>query len=544
MEKKESAPASPDKGADNKNNAGILDWIIGLFSGGFDPEREKRRQLKLLSKEFSKLRFKFYKPKGSQATTSLAKFFYEIYKVTANASVIVQNADKSQALKNLCIESFFNDAQRGYLDRLTEESIRERAKTLDGKTLASQVKDDMVNFLASLDSQLIGRINHTYTLLHRFLRFISFDYYFVLKKFDSSLMERNFSGNPKFEAIDGAYITDDIKDFQEVCLHIDRNEPWDQAIEILKIFKNIDVVDRAAWNRVLALVSAVNASEVLTLTVRHASQDPYYKPAMDNQPLKIVDAYTEKLRSQVEQAIQRILTERRNGQIEKLTQAVFGTKDVQRTKNYNDRANLIFSKKLDAGYLYTAPMNYLKAFLIDYFKKDVRELQELILIRGKWTTNVLSQQVSDTYYQIMAMSEAILNFDEGLSEEREMGAKIRKAMGRVVDRDASSVASLRNLIKEANDQALKLINETSVMLITFGKSIKMVLDDINRKDHEIIINWKELEGLSEEPLETRIADVYKKFYYFIQLMQVFLKSGGPKAPASPVEESTSTESED
>jgi hypothetical protein len=528
MEKKNPNPAPAEK----NNNGTLISWIVGLFSGGLDPEREKRRQIKLLAKEFSKVRYKFYKPKGSQATTSLAKFFYEVYKVTANASVIVQNADKSQTLKNLCIESLFSDAQRGYLDRLTEDSIRERAKTLDGKTLAAQVKDDMVNFLASLDSQLIARINATYTMVQRFLRFISFDYYFVLKKFDSTLIERNFSGNPKFEPIDGAYITDDIKDFQEVALLIDRSDNWDTAIEVLKIFKNIDVVDRAAWNRIVGLVCAVNSSEILTLTVKHASQDPYYKPTIDNQSIKIVDAYTERLRTQVEQAIQKILTERRDNQIEKLTQAVFGTKDVQRTKNYNERANSIFSKKIADGYLYTSPINYLKAFLIDYFKKDVRELQELILIRGKWTTNVLSQQVSDTYYQIMAMSDAILNFDENLSEEKELGAKIRKAMGRVVDKDLNSLNALKSLFREVNDQALKLVNETSIMLISFGKSIKMVLDDINKKDHEIIINWKELESLSEEPLANRIAEVYKKFYYFIQLMQVFMKAGSPKKTPS------------
>lgn len=534
MEKKDDSTTTKDTDSQN----GVMGWLISLFAGASDPARDRKRQLKALAKEFTKVRYKFYRPKGSVALPSLAKFFYEIYRITANASVIMTGADKSQTLKNLAIEHFFDDGQKELLDRLTEESIRERAKTIDPKTLAAQLKDDMVNFFSSLDSQLLQKINHNYTLITRFLKFISFDYYFVLKKFDSSLSERNFVSTPKFDQIDGSYIVDDIKDFQEVGLQIDRQEDWETALTILFTFKNLDVVDRGDWTKLVNLVSAVNASGILTLVVQHAGQDPYYKAVTDTSMNRIVEPYTEKIRSQVEQTIVKILNERRDAQVDKLTQVVFGTKDVQRTKNYNDRANMLFSKKASSGYLHTAPMNYSKAFLLDYFKKDVRELHELILIRGKWTTNVLSQQVSDTYYQIMAISDTILAFDESLSEEKELGAKMRKAMSRVVDKDMSSANALRQILNEINDQALKLVNEAAVLLINFGKALKMILEDYDRKDHEIIINWKELESLSEQPLKARISEVYKKFYYFIQLIQVFLKSGKPagSAPSSSSDE--------
>lgn len=537
MEKKDDSTTNKD----TDSQSGVIGWLIGLFSGSADPARDRKRQLKLLSKEFTKVRYKFYRPKGSVALPSLAKFFYEIYKITANASVIMVGADKSQTLKNLAIEHFFNDSQLELLERLTEESIRERAKTMDPKNLAAQLKDDMVNFFSSLDSQLVQKINHNYTLISRFLKFISFDYYFVLKKFDSSLSERNFVASPKFDQIDGSYIVDDIKDFQEVGLQIDRQEDWNTALTILFTFKNLDVVDRGDWTKLVNLVTTVNNSGILTLVVKHAGQDPYYKPTLEGGIARIVEPYTEKIRSQVEQTIVKILNERRDAQVDKLTQVVFGTKDVQRTKNYNDRANMIFSKKASTGYIHTAPMNYTKAFLLDYFKKDVRELHELILIRGKWTTNVLSQQVSDTYYQIMGISETILNFDESLSEEKELGAKMRKAMSRVVDKDLSSANNLKQVLNEINDQALKLVNESAVLLINFGKSLKMILEDYDRKDHEIIINWKELEALSEQPLKARISEVYKKFYYFIQLIQIFLKAGGRPGGSSPGQQSTSAE---
>jgi hypothetical protein len=510
-----------------ESGANIIDWLVSIFTNPNDPEREKRRLLKALGKDFQRVKYRFYKVKGVQALPALAKFFYEIYKVTSNASVILQGADKSQILKNLTIEFYFSDTQRELIERLSEDSIRERAKTVDSKALAAQLKDDMVSFFTSIDSQSVQKINTTYTLLQHFLRFINFDYYFVLKKFDSSMRERNFTSVPKFEIINGEYIIDDLKDFQEVGLPIDRNADWEDVLSVLKNWKNLDVVDRSEWTKLVNMVSAINSSQILTMIIQHSSQDPWFKPNQDSQIQRIVEPYMEKIRAQVEQTIQKILSERRDAQVDKLTVMVFGTKEVNRTKNYTDKANLIFSKKMSSGFAHTAPVNFTKAFLIDYFKKDIRELHELILIRGKWTTNVLSQQVSDNYYQILHLSDTILAFDDGLGEDKELGAKLRKITSRVVEKDRSTINSLKGVLDEINIEALRLVNEAAMNLITFGKSLKMILDDLDKKDHEIILNWKELEGLSETPLKPRIAEAYKKLYFFIQLIQVFLKTGRP-----------------
>ena len=40
-------------------------------------------------------------------------------------------------------------------------------------------------------------------------------------------------------------------------------------------------------------------------------------------------------------------------------------------KYYTEKENLAFAKKMLGGYIYIAPMNYLKAFLVDFCKKDI-----------------------------------------------------------------------------------------------------------------------------------------------------------------------------
>jgi hypothetical protein len=172
----------------------------------------------------------------------------------------------------------------------------------------------------------------------------------------------------------------------------------------------------------------------------------------------------------------------------------------------------------------------LKTFLLDFFKKDVRELEDLLLVRGKWSTNVMSQQMSDAYYRVLEMSEQLILFDEGLNDEGEMGARLKRSLARVVEREPSSASNVKTMVQEINESALSIINEAAGNLISFGKNLKSLIEDLDRKDHELIINWKELESMSDIPVKARLSDAYKKIYYFIQLMQMFVKPSRAENP--------------
>ena len=91
------------------------------------------------------------------------------------------------------------------------------------------------------------------------------------------------------------------------------------------------------------------------------------------------------------------------------------------------------------------------------------------------------------------------------------------------DKDKNAMVSLRKVLKETNDEALELIQTTAQNLIVIGKGLKQVLEDYDKKPHELIINWKEIEQYSEKDVKEGITEIYKKIYYFIQLMQFYVK---------------------
>jgi hypothetical protein len=220
--------------------------------------------------------------------------------------------------------------------------------------------------------------------------------------------------------------------------------------------------------------------------------------------------------------IQKILNERQNRKIEKLLNTIFGTTAISRTHNYTDKENLKFSKKMLGGFTYVEPLNYLKAFLLDYFKRDVKELMDLFLIRGKWTTNVTSQQLSEAFHTVMETSDRLIKFDESLAEEGERGARMKVYMNKP-DKDKNATVSLRKVLRETNDEALSIIQTASQNLIVIGKNLKLILEDYEQRPHEVITNWKEIEQYADEDIKKKITDIYKKMYHFIQLMQYYVK---------------------
>jgi hypothetical protein len=90
-----------------------------------------------------------------------------------------------------------------------------------------------------------------------------------------------------------------------------------------------------------------------------------------------------------------------------------------------------------------------------------------------------------------------------------------------VDRDRGQGKYIRLILKTVNNNAQKMINSASANLITIGRNFKNLLEDMQKKPSELVMNWKELESASEEPLPRRIANNYKRMYYFVQLLQFF-----------------------
>ena len=513
-----SPSAKPVPGGPN-----LVEKLFSIFASIGDPDAEKKKILKAIGKDLSRSRFKFIRTKGNEALPALARFFYELYKITAPAQVFLQNTGSSASLRAFVIENHLSDDQKKFSARLTESWILEQAKTRDLKNLAESCQSDLTTFLAFFDSERTRDIEAAFNTLVAFSNFVNFDFYFLLKKFDSGLPERNFSYKPKFEAINAEYVTDDLADFLEVFLALDLEADWASTFATLKNYRNTEIIQVDSWNRILAPAAEVRRSQVLEQFVRYMKKDPYWNAQPRYPTDRIVEPFLQKMRTQVETLMHKISAEKRNAKIDEVSSQIFGTSVVVRMKNYAEKANVVFAKKMLGGYTQVQSLNYLKAYLMDHFKKDIREIVDILLIRGKWSTTVQSQQLSDSYHALLEVSSDILTFDESLGDDSDYGTRIRSALAKS-DRDREQLKYLRTMLKDANDKAAALVTKSAVNLIQLGRQLKFLIEDQAKTGrHVVIMNWKEIEGASSGNIKTQLVDSYKKIYYMVQLLQNFVK---------------------
>ena len=496
--------------------------LISMFLGNSDPEAEKKRLLKATAKELSHSKYKFYKYSSDEALPQLAKFFYDIYKIIAPAQAMIQGIQNPNAIKNAVINHALTENQHELASKLTEESILEQAKTVPINQLSEQIKTNLSTFITDFDTEKIQQIDKLYSKIAAFKEFCSFDYFFLLKKFDSGLKERDFNYIPKFDTIRAEYISDDLIDFTEVAWALPFTEDWTPVMQLFKSLKGVEPVQAVAWNKLMIRLRNLRDSKVFEMIIKLITKNPVYKQSININQEQIFEPYIEKIRNQTTQTLKKIEQAKTNSKVEEILKNLFGSTNVTRLKNYNENANTVYAKKNITGYLHYQPMNYMKAFLIDFFKKDIREYTDLVLVRGKWVSSALSNQLSDTYHAILTVSDQISDFDNSLSDDTELGIKLKNLLIRC-DRDKDSARYIRTQLGDINDKALSILTMGSQQLVTFARELKNLIEDTEKSKPQLLINWKELEHYSEKPIKEMGVNIYKMIYNFVTLMQLFLK---------------------
>jgi hypothetical protein len=407
--------------------------------------------------------------------------------------------------------------------RLSSASIEERAKTTDSKKLAAEVQEDLKSFAASFTNNRVLLIDSCYNLLITFTRFISFDFFYILKQFDKNFTAQNPNYQPKFGRIKADILIEALKDFLEIAYPVDQGENWATLFKILKTFKNeVEVIEQSHWNRLFSLLHGVQRSSILLLIIRYVEKNPVWQSNPNFSDEHIVKPYLETIQTEAEECISSIVNAKRNSQIEELAGVLFGTFTGDRLKYYIEHNSEIYEKKNMGSFLYTRELNYLKIFLIDYYKKEIRELCDLFLIRGQWTTQSLAKPMTDAFRELMDITEKLLAFDNSLADDGEIVTRMKNYLLKA-ERDKGQARSLRIILNTINDDARGLSVATAKSLITLGTQLKKLYGDYEKSPHEYIINWKEIESASEIPLSQRIGAAHKKIYNFVRMLKLFIE---------------------
>lgn len=502
---------------------GFLQNFLDSIFKTSDPEVEKKRRLKMIAKNYQKSKYhNFYKISTLEIMPSFAKLFYEIYKIISPVQSIFR-ADQSQGMyKNQIINFSISESQQEILDALDEHKIIEMSKQIPLQNLQQTVEEKLAKFTDEFTPERIAKAENLYRTFNLFKDFCTFDYYRMLKKFCSRLVENNFSATPDFVKINAEYVVDDLKDFVEVAYVVtDEHLIWTDLFEFLKMLKGgTELITITNWKKIVAKIKSIQAALSFDLMIKHISSNPLYEPRLQIKVNSIIEPYMDKISEDTNRILAKINSAQKESKANSFCEQIFGNQKIQILKYYVSGFNEVLGKKDLGQFIYTEPLNYLKAFLVEFVKTDVREYYEVVCIRGQWDAS-LSAPMSNAYQELLKTSDDITAFDEQLSEDGAYGLKIKTLLPKTAH-DPGAENIVKRVVTDSNDFAKKYIMSSTQNLIILGRTLKQLIEDHVKQKPEIVQNWRELEKYFEMPLKDFAVTIYKKIYLFVQLMQQYM----------------------
>jgi hypothetical protein len=513
--------ASPQKKSTPPiKSTGLLDRLISLFAND-DPERQKQKLLRGIAADLKRSRARFYSPSKLTVEPNLARFFWAIYSTMAAGQVLLKDAKGSSALRMAVVDLHLSKNQALLRERVSEKSIDERSKKgEDAAKIEAEVKADLKSFLESIDTDWMNDLDALFNRILVFLDLMGFDYFFLLKKFDLGLPERDFSYKPNFRSIEAANVLEELQDFLEILPNIDVNADWDRILAVLKEHRGMEVVARDGLRKTIQLIRDVQRNDLILLIVRHIMQNPRWKPLNRTHRERIVEPYLVKVKAEAETTVQKVAHSRRNEKLEELARAVFGSGAVAKLANYSEQSNPEYAQRMLGGFLHVSALSYLRAFLVEYLPKSIREVVDLLIIKGKWSDSQPSNQMSEAFHQLLTMSERISQFDANLAEDGELGRRL-KTIALRADKDRKALIQLRTALQQVNDEARMMIVDSLQHFVAIARVLKLAYEEIGKPNPASLLNWKELRPSSDKGLRTVVATAYKKIFSFVQLMQMY-----------------------
>jgi len=497
----------------------LMDKVFSFFSGEGLTD-EKQNMLKGIAKELSQSKYaKFFRVRTEEADPSLLSFLFNVYKTIYPIKLFMKDEQKMAKLRHLTVESCLDPKIKEIVKRLDTAYLESKLKTMSGEALIAAIQADVDLLISQFDNVHISNVNHKYELAAALNQLVKYNFPGFFKKFDNHFADGSFLVEPKFPAVKTILIIDQIGEFLTATLSLRPEEDWNGLLKLLKECEGQDLVIPDQFNNMIKTLREIHTSKILELMIQYTLRNPVwqFKHTIFNET--IGDVWLESVQNEANAFITRINNAKKASQINALTKQVFEASDLTRMENYTVPLSEIYKKKNVDYYIYAEGLNYLKALMDDYIGKEIKELCDILLIRGQWTNNNMAREMSDAFHRVEDQAAAINDLDVVLSEDGQDGSRLRAAILRI-DRDPTQARYINSIVGKVNGEAYDIINEAVQGLIIVGKHMKNLIEDVEKKHPELLVNWREINLASKEPIHQRMINTFKKINYFIQLMHL------------------------
>jgi len=494
----------------------IVGKVISLFSGDKTVNMsDKEIVLQQRLKELGENKYtSFFRPKTEEADIPLAQFFHSLYSTLLPMRGFMKDTAKMVQLRQVVMEAFLDPAIVDTIRRLNPNGIEERAATTPSMELVAEIRADIAKLGTGFNSARINGVNRCHNMIMIISHLVNFDYPTILKKFDPNFTDGPFSVPPKFSPVKLDMIARELGEFLVVAHGVIPDSDWKTLLKLLKICAKEELISETQFAQMLIGLRDILNSKILILMVQYGSRNPVWtcKPRIPDE--HVAEAWVEAKTLKAQACIETIKGKEKKQQIDGLVKKIFDSDELIVLENYTPAAGLPYRKRELTDFAYAEGLNYLSSFLSGGFDKEVCEL---LLIRGQWTNNASSKEMSEALHQVMELAGPISALDEELSLDGTDGSRLKVAINRV-DRDSTQIRHINTIVGNINDGAQEILEHATQHFSVIAKHMKSMVEDIQKKHPELIVNWRELSSVSKEPILPLMEKETLKIHNFVQLM--------------------------
>lgn len=498
----------------------ILGKVINFIAGGEGADADRRIMLQKMQRDLAQNKYaKFYRVRTEEFEPVFAEALHSIYKLISPAQSMLRDSLSLKHLGDAVVGVFLDAPVREAVKRLSPKSLEQYAGSAISPELTSQLKDDLQAMTNAFDPVHISAIDHCYNLILSLVRLAGFRFSEFLRKFDERY-QSSPGYEPHFNSVKATGLIKDLEEFILLIPGLDPGGDWNHAIQAVNLVAGREIIAITPWVNVVRLLRDIQDSGILDLIVRYTLKDPLWVLVRKDQGELLAEQWLETRKSAVERLIGIIMNNQRDVRIAALAASVFGSADITRLSSYTAKASENLIRKGADGFVYAAGLNYLSAFIEDFMNREMQELSEILLIRGQWSNQTLSREMSEALYQIKDLPESINELDISLAEKGREGPRLNAAVLRL-EKDPATARYVNSIIGGINNQALNMISTALQAFNVLVKRLKDLTEDCEKRPPDLIINWRELAQASRIPIGQRVAEAYEKVSTFTQLLSLY-----------------------
>ncbi len=492
----------------------IIDEIILLFQNIFlgkeNGDFETRRFLKRVKRRLNSLPIKVFDPKNEVILAKFPEILFEIYRYTKPLKEII-NINKTNQIRlkvqNFFVESQLTEFQTNLLKSFEKDNMSDILAKKGTEGLDNFIMTSFKEFQKSFDSELVNRINDSYTVLNSLNEIIHLDIYPILKKFSPEMREDSISKIPYFREVNGKHILTGLLDLSEVIYSVNTNADFLHSINLFEQLRQAKLTNKKELNIVINRIAKLVKNDYVPLMISYLQKDPYFKPASSPKTINLIQIYNKNIIALLKDRRNEVIQSDKSSKVQEIVKSLFNTTDVKTLKNYVEVSKEQFKAAKTDHYIYALALNYLKHFIMEKYNHYIYENVNKILVSGEFSDQQSNTKLLESFYKITELMKDILKLDNSIGESTKIGMKI-KSLLRLAVQDPINRKVLSGYIDNLNGEAKRIITTGITNLTQIGSILKLIIEDHKTNSKKVLINVREIDGLENKIL---INDIIKAF---------------------------------